>query len=173
MLDEGGAGAVINTACLSFDFRPAMPLVSSTRRYLDMLYGSLFDDPDETYRLTLTAHELLENLVKYSEGASQLLVGVREDSDETYACVETRNHSSPERLAAVSQLIEGFAGASSALTAYDELLASSVDREGSGLGLARICAEGGMRLECEITGNELTIRAETPVRSLSRRAAPW
>jgi anti-sigma regulatory factor (Ser/Thr protein kinase) len=159
-----------STTCFSLDFHPAMRLVSRTRQYLDAFYGELLSDPDETYRLTLTVHELLENLVKYSvESRSQLLVGLREDAGQTYARVETRNSSSPQRIADLQQLLEGFSTAPDAITAYDALLASSIDRDGSGLGLARIRAEAGMRLECDISGNEVTIRAEIPVYSQSSR----
>ena len=47
---------------------------------------------------------------------------------------------------------------------YDQLIAESAPRSGgSGLGLARIRAEGELDLDFAIDGNELTISARAPI----------
>ena len=152
---------------LVLDFRPAKSIVTMTREYLDTLYAGLLSDPDETYRLTLTVHELLENVIKYAGvGPRHLRVGLRSENGSTHVQVETRNSSSTEGIATLQRLFLDFAASPDALTIYDQLLATSFQREGSGLGLARIRAEADMRLACEIDGNDVTIRAEAPFFSI-------
>ncbi|MGA7122890.1 MAG: hypothetical protein WBY94_22505 [Polyangiaceae bacterium] len=152
---------------LVLDFRPAKSIVTTTREYLDSLYGGLLSDRDETYRLTLTVHELLENVIKYAEaGPRHLRVGMRSENGNTHVQVETRNSASPEGIATLQRLFLDFAASRDAVTIYDQLLATSFQREGSGLGLARIRAEADMRLACEIEGNDVTIRAEAPFYSI-------
>jgi hypothetical protein len=56
---------------------------------------------------------------------------------------------------------------------YDEWLARSLAAEGvSGLGLARIRAESGLRFEYTIEGDELTIVVKALIHELADRPSP-
>lgn len=124
-------------------------------------------DPDETYRISLTAYELIENVVKYStEGPSKVAVGLSEDAGQVYASVETSNRSTPDAITTLRGLVERLGQAADPHDVYGELIASCPQREGSGLGLARICAEAGMGLSLSVDGDEVTIRARAPMHSL-------
>lgn len=155
---------LLASTSLSLDFRPHGEFVSQTREFVHDLYRRLLSDPDEADRVALTTHELLENLVKYADdGPSSVNIALRRDDDGTTVGIETRNSIAPERLTDLRDLLDRIVDSENPIGFYDELIASSVDRSGSGLGLARIRAEADMTLAYSIDGNQVTIRAEAPV----------
>ncbi len=79
--------------------------------------------------------------------------------------ISARNEASPERLREVERrLFELKAASDHRLKHYDELICETAMVEGvSGLGLARVRAEGGLDVDYTIEGNELTIIAHAPV----------
>ena len=143
-------------------FEPRADQIGSLRNALSDLCTPHISDADELSRLLLTAHELLENIVKYSAGGDvefectieRVIGGLR-------ARLRTWNHADPNRLADVRARLAALGAANDAIAHYDEMIRdSAAKRDGSGLGLARIEAEGEMRLEYRIDGDELTITAE-------------
>lgn len=147
------------------DFRRKERLVSSARRFLSELYETVLASPDAAFEAAMTLNELLENLAKYSDGASSR-VEVRLDVHDvgTTLTVRTRNSAAPERLAELCRTLDRIAGADDAMALYDDFMQESSRRTGSGLGLARIYAETNLKLSYTIEGNEVTIVAHGPVK---------
>lgn len=158
-----------SAAALRLDFRHRKELPSTTRRYLFDVLKRVLGNEEDANRLAMAAHELIENLVKYSnDAASSLEVDFKELDGATHVAVRTRNSVAPERLRDLEDTLATVAKAPDPVALYDKLLASSPHREGSGLGLARIRAEADMTLSYVVDGEEVTILAESIV--LVRRA---
>jgi two-component sensor histidine kinase len=155
--------AIVAGASIYWHFPPPTALASSVREFLSGLYGPLLD-ADEVFCVAMTAHELLENLTKYSvDGTSTFDVALRQRANQTYICIRTSNCCHPDRLDDVRQLVDRIRATTNPLTVYDELIVSSPDRAGSGLGLARIRAEADMEVACFVEGRQVTITAERRV----------
>lgn len=121
---------------------------------------------DAAVRLRLTAHELLENIVKYSEsGGCSMSFGLyRKGSAAMRAHVETRNVPAAERRTDAEQRLAALCSAPDPLAHYDAVIADSARRAaGSGLGLARIQAETEYRLAHRFEGESLVIVASGDV----------
>jgi hypothetical protein len=143
-----------------------MRLIWRTSRYVRDFYGNVLADPDACARVMLTAHELLENAAKYSaDGHGQLEVELVEHDGQPYVRIATSNLASPDRLAELRRFFDESGRTPDPIALYDQMIARTAQRtDGSGLGLARIRAEGEMTLSHVINGDTVTIVAETPVR---------
>lgn len=119
----------------------------------------------DTSRFYMAAHELAENVTKYSTTArGSLEVELSESDGAQTLSLRTRNQASPDRLAEVAQRLDELKGAEDPMALYDRIIERSAPIEGtSGLGLARIRAEGGFEFDYAIDGNELTLVARTAV----------
>jgi two-component sensor histidine kinase len=151
---------------LTLDLRPRRALVSKTREFLADLCEGIIRDPDETYRVTMAAHELLENLVKYSSGTSRFEICLYREEGQEYVAIDTNNPASAASLLELGRLFQRFESMANTKTAYEALIRTSETRSGSGLGLARIRAEARMRLTCHIVGERVSLRARAPVYSV-------
>jgi hypothetical protein len=153
-------------AAIRLDFVPEMRLIWRTSRYVRDFYGNVLADPDACARVMLTAHELLENAAKYSaDGHGQLEIDVLERDGQSYVRIATRNLASADRLAELRRFFDESGKTPDPIALYDQMIARTAQRtDGSGLGLARIRAEGEMTLSHAIDGDTVTIIAETPVR---------
>jgi hypothetical protein len=119
-------------------------------------------DADAATRLRLTAHELLENIAKYSAPAAcELRFELyRTPSGALYASVQTRNVPIADNLGDVEARLAALTAARDPLAHYDSIIADSAGRPaGSGLGLARIHAETEYRLQHRFEGSDLVIAA--------------
>ncbi len=150
-------------ASMRWGVRPADAIASCVRELLTVVYRELLE-PDEAQSIAMAAHELLENVVKYAAaGESSFDVEIHDRGDQASVRLQTENVAAPEQLDTLRRLVERIRGASDPIELYDELIASSVHREGSGLGLARIRAEGGMDLACRVRSDRIAITAERTV----------
>jgi hypothetical protein len=112
----------------------------------------------------MAAHELMENVAKYSSGGEgSVAVELSERNGQNYVQVSTKNRATPEQRATLQQLIAELRGAADPLAYYDAVIAKSARSKGSGLGLARIRAEGHMEVDLSIEGDEVTISAQASV----------
>src|SRR5205085_11065659 len=119
---------------------------------------------DENDRIAIAAHELLENLLKYStEGISTFDVEICRRNGDAYVRLQTRNHTSVEHLGDLRRTMDAILYGGDPARVYDRLLATSPHRTGSGLGLARIRAEAEMDLAYITDGFVVTLTAERPV----------
>lgn len=151
------------TAHFELNVRPDVHFVSEVRRFVSEFYRRCRLDADGTSRCALATHELLENIVKYSsDGAGVIRIDVELAAPRTVT-ITMRNSAVPEHIAAVREIVDGIARANTPFEFYLELIASKArQRDVSGLGLARISAEGDMTITHRvIEGNlsELVLKA--------------
>jgi signal transduction histidine kinase len=156
----------VSSACaaIRFDYRPPVRLIASTRALVTDLCDQILDDADATSRVAMAAHELMENVAKYSSGGEgSVEVELTQRNGQNYVQVSTKNRASPEQRATLQQVIGELRRADDPVAYYDAVIAKSARSKGSGLGLARIRAEGKMDVDLSIEGDEVTISAQGPV----------
>ena len=146
------------TAYFELNFRPNVQLVSVVRRFVTEFYQRFLHDPDGTSRVALATHELLENAVKYSmDGETTIRIDVEQTTPKKVRIV-LRNRADPNNIAAIREILDGIANATDSFAYYQQLLVvKSKSKEGSGLGLARICAEGEMTVTCHVLDNDIAV----------------
>lgn len=137
-------------------------IVSITRRFVEQAMEKLVDDADAVFRVAMAAHELLENAAKYAENR-QACLALRLGPDEEggrQAVLTMMNQTSPSHI---ERLKQNFAEMNTRDDPYDyyfELMRrNAADVSVSGLGLARIRAEGEMTLAFDSKGTQVFIRA--------------
>jgi len=153
--------AEIVSAKLRLTNPPSIRLIASTRRFIEELYEPLIG-ADGSSQVAMVVHELMENLAKYAEGGSMRLeVEARPHQTRYQIRITAANHASPDRLEALEQILKDIASSRDPRATYVRYMNESVTRsEGSGLGLARIRAEGDMGISYSRSGNEISILAE-------------
>jgi two-component sensor histidine kinase len=158
----------MTTEAVSFQLRlrnpPSVHVITTTRRFIEELCEPLLGQ-DGSSLVAMAVHELMENLAKYAEdGSMRLEVEVRSHQNEYQICITAMNRASPQRLAALEEILKDVANSDDPRATHLRYMNQSVTRkEGSGLGLTRIRAEGDMRIGYSRSGDEITIRAEASV----------
>jgi len=150
-------------------FRGRAPLLAGVRMLVSDLCSQCLEHREESALLVMAVQELMENLVKYSEGGDDLLrfeLCVLQDQPTARIC--TRNRVSSEHRGAVVDLVSRIVAAPDANALYDEMVASSGERDGSRLGLIRVRAEAGLALSYSVESDRLSIAATRPVQPKAR-----
>ena len=150
---------------INLQFRPTLELLSPTRDFVAELFKSHWMSEDVVYRIVVTLHELLENVMKYStDGIAHLSADLAQADRETILCLRVSNECVPERLSTLRGEFDSMRNGADANSYYTALMQKNAYRtDGSGLGLARIWAEAQMNISCEIAGSKATIVAQTQV----------
>ena len=151
---------------VSFGAAPPQGMVTPLCQSLLELCRPLFQDEDAAARLRLTAHELLENIVKYSaEAGCDLNFELsRTAAGALSARVQTRNVPRAENRVDAEARLAALTAAADPLEHYDSIIADSAQKPaGSGLGLARIHAETEYRLSHRFESDALFIVASGEV----------
>ncbi|WP_437566725.1 hypothetical protein [Sorangium sp. So ce542] len=150
---------------LCITFFPSERMATAVLRLVSSFCGMVLDDANVSSRFYMAAHELAENITKYSTGPRVSLELVMEEAESSCVLkIRARNEASPERLREVERRLFALKTASDPVKHYDDLISETAMLEGvSGLGLARVRAEGGLDVDYKIEGNELTITAHAPV----------
>jgi hypothetical protein len=148
------------------NLEPNPRMVSIVRRFVEETFEKLVGDPEAIFRVSMTAHELLENGAKYAVGRrAQLRVVLEElEGGGASAHIALSNETTPEHVERLKARIAEITRAEDPFALYQALMRrSSKLRDESGLGLARIRAEGEMNLGLEVDGNRVSIIAQARV----------
>jgi hypothetical protein len=151
---------------VSFGEAPSQTMVTPLCESLLEMCRPAFADEDAAARLRLTAHELLENITKYSaqEACDLRFELYRDDTGALFASVQTRNVPRRENRRDADERLAALCAAHDPHAHYDSVIADSAQKPaGSGLGLARIHAETEYRLSHHFEGDALVIVASGEV----------
>jgi two-component sensor histidine kinase len=93
-------------ATFEFDFKPEVRLITSTRTYLGDLCGHVLLDAATSSRVALTAHEMLENVAKYSrDGKNSLEVELCRRDGRGFVQIRTKNRAAERAARAASAVL--------------------------------------------------------------------
>lgn len=142
-------------------------LVSVTRRYIEEALKRFISDRDLVSRVAMTTHELLENAAKYArDRIAELSVTLDQNGGKTQVTLRLSNDTTPAHIDRLRQIFSELDSCRDPLSLYVELMRRNARRpDVSGLGLARILAEGEMSLGLSVDGRTATIVARAPVGS--------
>jgi len=164
--------AAHNSLFIRLAFVPTPSLVSGIARLVSDFCRTGLSDLDVTTRFHMAAHELTENIAKYSTTSrASLEIELSESEGTRVLTMRTKNRASPDRLVEVERRLKELLSAPDPAQLYDRLIEETAPLEGvSGLGLARIRAEG-LDFNYEIKGDELTLIVQEPLLQPAARAA--
>jgi anti-sigma regulatory factor (Ser/Thr protein kinase) len=144
-------------------FSPNVDLISVVRRFVSTFYDEVLHDHDASSRLAMATHELLENACKYSRGGHTTL-RIEITDGRRCARILLSNHAVPERIADLRARFAEMSTFPDPDAYYQVVMARSMKSAGgSGLGLARIRAEGEMTLAFTCDADLLCIVAQTHI----------
>ena len=150
---------------LAFDLSidPDPRIVSTVRRFVEEACDRLICDPDAAFRVSMAAHELLENAAKYSlAGRALLRFAARIEGEQAIVNLSLINETTPAHIERLRGRIQAICSAADPFAHYQQVMRqSSRVADESGLGLARIAAEAEMMLGLEVKGTTVAIMAST------------
>jgi len=151
------------------NFRPNFELISIVRRFVSDFYKKMLKDEDAVSRVALATHELLENAVKYStDGGTVLSIGIAPGDTGSVISIRISNRATPENIEAVTAIFEEIKQFPDPFLHYQSVMERSAKRrEGSGLGIVRVRAEGEMTMSHTIDNDCVCIIAQTHVEKTS------
>jgi hypothetical protein len=151
-------------------------LVSPARRFVEEALEKAVTDADFVSRVAMTAHELLENAAKYAhDGKADLSLtmpsrngngasGGGSGGGNRQLVLRLSNIASPLHLDRLRHMFAQLDSCGDPLIFYLDLMRRNAHETGnSGLGLARIRAEGEMALTLAVDGERATIVAHVSV----------
>lgn len=153
------------SAAVFLAFEPSAGFVRRVIRWLTDFCQLTLQDLELVARLRLAVHELVENVVKYGMQPNvRVEVELLERDGATLLRLSTCNRATPEYLERAVHLLTQLKAAEDPLAYYDQLVLETAPKAGmSGLGLARIRAEGDLELDFAVEGNELRIWVEAAI----------
>jgi hypothetical protein len=159
-LDAAWGGSVR----MDLRFKGRGRLLPGVRHLIVEVCSEYLGSEDVTQQLVTAVQELLENLVKYSEQEPSVLeFELRAIDGQPTARIHTHNRASERHLREAQRVLEGIVSAPDPVALYQAMVCASGDREGSGLGLARLRAEVGFSLSYAVQRGWLSIEARRSV----------
>ena len=147
------------TLSFGLQLQPQSRMVSIVRRFVEESFEKLVGDPEAVFRVSLAVHELLENAAKYAVGDKTGLT-VHFESNGSAARIKLTNQTTPEHIERLRSCIAEIQSTQEPFALYQTLMRRTFGvQDESGLGLARIRAEGELDLSLEIEGTMVTITA--------------
>jgi two-component sensor histidine kinase len=150
------------TLSFGLEIQPQARMVSIVRRFVEESVEKIVGDPEAVFRVSLAVHELLENAAKYAVGDKTGL-SVHFESNGSVANIKLTNQTTPEHIERLRACISEIQASDEPFVLYQNMMRRTFGiQEESGLGLARIRAEGELNLSLEIDGSTVTIVASCP-----------
>jgi hypothetical protein len=145
-------------------FRPDVELITTVRRFVEVLCMRVAADKALAARVAIATHELLENALKFSvDGTATVGVHVDPGGGKPIVRVRTRNRASAGHRDTLVTYLDEMEAATDPGDYYHERMIRSSRRPGvSQLGLARVRCEAEMVLSYVVDGDVVTILAQTP-----------
>jgi len=167
LLEGAPAPETIAHARVGMALSPPASFVKSVISWLTHLSQLTIQDRDMASRVRIAVAELTENVIKYGRTGSQRVdIVLEQRRGQLYLRIETTN-SAPERdIGRAVELLSQLRDSVDPIAYYDQLILSVAPTHEpgvSGLGLARIRAEGELELDFRVQGDVLTIFVETPI----------
>jgi len=167
LLESAPTHETIAHARVSMALSPPTSFVQSVVCWLTHLSQLTTQDLEMQSRVRIAVAELTENVIKYGRRGSQRVdIALEQRRGQLYLRIETRN-SAPERdIGRAVELLSQIRDSVDPIAYYDQLILSVAPTRTpgvSGLGLARIRAEGELELDYRVEGDVLTISVETPI----------
>ncbi len=155
----------VASAAVFLAFEPSSAFMQRVIRWLTDFCQLTLADLEMAARLRLAVAELVENVVKYGMQPNvSVEVELLDRDGALWLRLGTRNRASPGYLERAIELLTELKTAEDPVAYYDRLVRESAPKLGvSGLGLARIRAEGELDLGFRVDGDELSIWVEAPV----------
>ncbi|MGE5788214.1 MAG: hypothetical protein ACM3ZE_26700 [Myxococcales bacterium] len=163
--DSGSEGPPAVELRLEFGQPPPMRLVASTRALVEELFLG-WVDADTASRVAMVAHELMENLAKYSapDACSFKASATPCESSAVRLRIAATNRAPERSLTELRAILDDIALATDPHALYVRYMEASVSRgHGSKLGLVRVRAEGEMSMRYELAAPVITLFAESVV----------
>jgi len=121
-------------------------------------YAKYRFQPRIAERIALASYELVENAVSYGSVSGDVVFSLLEN--DRFVEIQVTNDASAGRLTNLRTKLE-LLRADAEKVFQDEMGKSMTGSGGrAALGLARVCHEGQMDLECEVEGKRVTMRAK-------------
>jgi hypothetical protein len=151
-------------------FESLAGLISPARRFVEQTIERVVNDPEDIFRVAMTAHELLENAVKYGRGpVTTLGVWIAQGQGDLTATLRLTNVASRSDIERLQTGVAALLEAPQPVEYYRDLMCRDVGTSGeSGLGLARIVVEGEMKLATDVEGDRVTITASGRLNGAAR-----
>lgn len=131
--------------------------VPEVRRFVERLHASIGDE-DVLARVTMAAHELFENAVKFAaDGIASIRFEVSRRARRI--AITTRNRARPGDLVDLRATAAKLQASDDPMAFYIELMRSDPAKRG-GLGIGRVAAEAEMRVGFEFVDDLVVVRAE-------------
>jgi hypothetical protein len=143
-------------------FAPTLILINVMRQFVSNFYVAVLGK-QASQMLAMATHELLENALRYSveEGAT-FKIQVERGEHTDVVTIRIQNRADPSHIPSLREVMARMNEAVDPMAHYLTLMReTSVRAEGSGLGLARLCAEAGMKLALEIEADTVCIVAQS------------
>jgi len=150
------------TFSLDLKFFPETGAPTAIRRFIERKCSKVLQDPDLLYRVAMAAHEFVENAVKYAlDGAARFTIEIGQDQRQPKIAISLWNRTGAQHRQELQQIFAEMASFEDAFEHYNRLLRlPSHRRDSAGIGLARVRAEGQMRLSLDCDDDRVCLRAE-------------
>jgi hypothetical protein len=157
----------LNDIRLEVDFTPSSNQISAVRNFINEFWKPVCADADVRARLGLSAHEMLDNAVRYSlDGRVLLRIQALGKGSSYTVVVQTSAPATEADAAKLARALE--TPSSPSLASPDARYAREMERvdttnSGFALRAARIAAEGQMDMRCAYDGKTLEVTATIEV----------
>lgn len=152
---------------LELDLTVSPEMVTAVRRFVGMIAERLGANEELSGRISLTAHELFENVAKYgADRRGKLRLHWSDGPEEPpHLTLTVSNRAVATHVERLKKVFEEMDATGDPAAYYFMLMQREVPENESGIGLARIQAEADMRLLLTVDRNDVSISATSSLPS--------